>query len=87
MGKSEDTSQRTENWRKGTKTTDRDGLESMDLTEGQAACRAGHTEKLKPRAERSGWRIGKEMAEEGLKGLERVSAMGTRTMSLVNSEM
>ena len=26
----EETSQRTEDWRKGTKTTDRDGLKSMD---------------------------------------------------------
>ena len=44
--------QRMEDQRKGTETTDRDGLESMDWTEGQADLRPGKVEKSKPRAER-----------------------------------
>ena len=42
--------QRTEDRRNGTETTDRDGLESVDWMEGQAAWRAGNVEKSKPGA-------------------------------------
>ena len=45
--------QRTEDWRKGTETKEREGLEIMDWTEEQAAWSAGKAEKLKPGAEKS----------------------------------
>ena len=38
---------------KGMETTERDGLDSMDWTEGHLNCRAGRDEKLKLEAERS----------------------------------
>ena len=42
--------QRTEDFRKGTDTMEREGLKSMDWTEGQLDCRAGRAEKSKPGA-------------------------------------
>ena len=45
--------QRTEDWRKGTETTESEGLDSMVWTEGQAVWRAGKVEKLKPGEENS----------------------------------
>ena len=38
---------------KGTETTERDGLDNMDWTEGHSDCRAGRVEKSKSVAERS----------------------------------
>ena len=82
---------------KGTDTTERNGLDNIDWTEGHLDCRAGREEKSKLVAERS-----RETAEKtgtaeveartGLKGPERLFAttfleQGTRTISLVNSEM
>ena len=49
-----------EDRRKGTETTDRERLESMNWMEGQAAWRAGNVEKSKPGAERL-----RETAESG----------------------
>ena len=49
----EDTSQKTEVWRKGMETTEREELESMACTEGQADWRAGRAEKSKPGVEDS----------------------------------
>ena len=40
----EDTSQKTEVWRNGMETTEREELDSMACTEGQAAWRAGRAE-------------------------------------------
>ena len=54
------------------KTTDRDGLEIMDWTEGQADWMAGSVEKLKPRAERSRETVEKHGAVESAKtGVEQ----------------
>ena len=50
-GDPEDMLQKTEDWRKGTETTEREGLDSMAWTEGQAVWRAGKAEKSKPGAE------------------------------------
>ena len=82
---------------KGTKTTEREGLDNMDWTEGHSDCRAGREEKLKLVAERSRETAKKTGTAEveagtGLKGLERVSATtfsepGTWTISIVNSDM
>ena len=44
---------------KGTETTERDGLESMNKTEGHSDCRAGREEKSKLVAESS-----REMSEK-----------------------
>ena len=38
---------------KGTETMEREGLDSMDWTEGQSDCKAGRDEKSKMEAERS----------------------------------
>ena len=46
-------SQKTEDLRKGTETMEREGLDSMAWTEGQAVWRAGKEEKSKPGAENS----------------------------------
>ena len=96
-GDPEDTSQKTEDFWKGTETTEREGLDNMACTDGQSACRAGSVEKSKLEAERS-----REMAEKtgmaegeagtGLKGRDKASATtfsepGTWTISLVNSAM
>ena len=64
---------------KGTETTEREGLDNMDWTEGHSDCRAGRDEMSKFVAERS-----RETAEKtgtveaevgtGLKGWERSSA-------------
>ena len=42
-----------EDVRKGTETTEREGLGNMDWTEGHSDCRAGREEKSKAVAERS----------------------------------
>ena len=76
---------------KGTETTEREGLENMDWTEGHSDCRAGKDEKSKSVVERL-----RETAEAevgtGLKGREIASTTtflepGMWTISLVNSEM
>ena len=65
---------------KGTDTTERNGLDNIDWTEGHLDCRAGREEKSKLVAERSRETKEKTGAEEvveagtGLKGLERASA-------------
>ena len=49
-----------EDWRKGTKTTESEGLDGMAWMEGQAEWRAGKAEKLKPGAENlrlTAWRM------------------------------
>ena len=51
--------QRTEDFRNGTDTMEREGLETMDWTEGHLDCRAGREEKSKLGAERS-----RDMAEK-----------------------
>ena len=78
-------------------TTEREGLDSMDWTEGHSDCRAGRVEKSKFVAERSrgtAKKTGKVEGDAGtwLKGWDRASATtfsepGTWTISLVNSEM
>ena len=53
--------QKTEVWRKGMETTEREGLDSIAWTEGQGDWRAGKAEKLKLGAEDSrsmAWRTG-----------------------------
>ena len=89
--------QRTKDIWKGTKTTERDGLDIMDWTEAHLDCKAGREEKLKSVGERSRETVEKTGTAEGevgtgLKGWERASATtflepGTWTISLVNSEM
>ena len=64
---------------KGTETTERQGLDNMDWTEGHSDCRAGRDEKSKSVAERSretAEKTGTLVAEvgTGLKGQERASA-------------
>ena len=50
---------------KGTETTEREGLDNMDWTEGHSDCRAGRDEKSKSVAERSREMVEKTgMAEE-----------------------
>ena len=81
-------------------TMDRDGLESMDWTEGQADWRAGNLDKLTPGAERSRETAGKHGTaksavtgqEKGQKEWKRALVMAFSaprmwTISLVNSEM
>ena len=58
-GDPEDTSQKTEDFWKGTETTEREGVNNTACTEGQSACRAGSVEKLTLEAERL-----REMAEK-----------------------
>ena len=89
--------QRTEDIWKGTETTERDGLDTMDWTEAHLDCKAGREEKSKSLAERSRETVEKTGTAEGeaetrLKGQKRASATtflepGTWTISLVNSEM
>ena len=50
--------QKTEDWRKGTETTVREGLEIMDWTEEQAAWSAGKAEEFEPGAEVDGREAG-----------------------------
>ena len=60
--------QRTEDFRKGTDTMEREGLKSMDWTEKQLDCRAGREEKSKRGAERSrdvAEKTGKEFTIKG----------------------
>ena len=82
---------------KGTKTTERDGLDNMGWTEGHSYCRAGREEKSKSVAERSretAKKTGTAEVEAGtrLKGQQRASATnfsepGVWTISMVNSKM
>ena len=51
-GDPEDTSQKMEDVWKGTETTEREGLDNMDWTEGHSDCRAGRDMKSKSVAER-----------------------------------
>ena len=81
----------------GTETTEREGLDNMDWTEGHSDCRAGREEKSKSVVERSretAEKTGTAKAEVGtrLNRRERASATtfskpGIWTISLVNSEM
>ena len=87
----------TEDWRKGTETMEREGLEIMNCTKGQVDCKAGRAEKSKPEAERSRGMAKKTgMAdsdtETELEGRDKASGTtflepGTWTISLVNSEI
>ena len=82
---------------KGTETTEREGLDNMDWTEGHSDCKAGRDEKSKSVTKRSRETAEKTSKAEvevgtGLKGRERASATmfsepGMWTISLVNSEM
>ena len=47
--------QKTEVWRKGMETTEREGLDSMSCREGKVDWRAGRVEKFKPGLE--DWRL------------------------------
>ena len=97
LGDPEDISQRMEDFRKGTDTMERKGLEIVDWTKGHLDCRAGREEKSKPGAERSRDMVEKtgkveDLIGTGLKGQDRASVTtllepGTWTMSLVNLEM
>ena len=68
-----------EDFWKGMETTEREGLDNMDWTEGHSDCKAGRDQKSKLEAERS-----RETAEKtgtveaevgtGLEGRERASA-------------
>ena len=97
LRRSGETSQKTEDQRKGTETTKREGLEIMDCTKGQADCKAGRAEKSKLEAERSrgmAEKIGtvESDTETKLEGRNKASATtfskpGTWTISLVNSEI
>ena len=63
---------------KGTETTEREGLDNMDWTEGHSDCKAGRDEKSKLEAERSREKVKKTGTAEaevgnGLKGRERAS--------------
>ena len=76
---------------------ERDGLETIDCTEGQADCKEGRVEKLKPEAERlRGLAEKTGKAEDGtrmgLEGRDRAlgntfSEPGMWTMLLVNLEI
>ena len=81
-------------------TTEREGLDSIAWTEGQADWRAGKVKKLKPGAEDSrstAWRMDqgrrdRAEAEGGLRVLDKASATAflapeTWGISLVNSEI
>ena len=80
---------------KGTETTEREGLDNIDWTDGQSACRAGSVEKFILEAERSMETMEKTGTAEdevgtGLKGRDKASATtfsepGMWTISLVNS--
>ena len=52
-GEPEDTSQYMEDALKGMETTEREGLDNIDCTEGHSDCKAGREEKSKLEAERS----------------------------------
>ena len=74
-----DTSQRIEDFMKGTDRIKREVLESMDWTEGHSDCRIGRVEKSKPEAERSrdvAEKTGKaeDLTRTRLKGQDRVLA-------------
>ena len=76
-------------------TTEREGLDSMDWTEGHSYCKAGRDEKSKSVAERlreTAEKTGTAEVGTGLKGWERVSSTtfsepGMWTILLVNSAM
>ena len=58
---------------------EREGLETMDWTEGHLDCRAGRVEKSKPEAERSrkvaeNTGKGEDLTGTGMKGRDRASA-------------
>ena len=82
---------------KGMETTESEGLDNIDCTEGHSDCKAGREEKSKLEAERSietAENNGTAEAEVGtkLKGRERASATtfsepGMWTILLVNSAM
>ena len=86
-----------EDCRNGTETMEREGLEIIDWTKGQADCKERREEKSKPEAERSrGVAEETGKAEDGtrtrLKWQDRASATtfsepGMWTMLLVNSEI
>ena len=94
QGDPEDTSQQMEDVWKGTKTTERKGLDIMDWTEGHSDCKAGRDKKSKSIAERSRETVEKTGTAElvvgtRLKGRERASAttFSEQECGLVNSEM
>ena len=82
---------------KGMETTESEGLNNMDCTEGHSDCRAGREEKLKSVAEMSRKTMEKTGTTEmevgtGLKGRERAAATMFSepvmwTISLVNSDI
>ena len=82
---------------KGTETTEREGLDNMDWTEGHSCCKVGRDEKSKSVAERLREKAEKTGTAEaevgtGLKGWERAFSTtflepGIWIISLVNSEM
>ena len=87
--------QRTEDWRKGTETTVREGLEIMDWTEEQAAWSAGKAEKFKPGAEVDGreaglwqriWIGGGGRAVRSRKGIS-YSVFCTRNMNYITGKL
>ena len=68
-----------EDFWKGTETTEREGLDKMDWTEGHSDCRVGRDDKSKLVAERLRETAAKTGTAEavigtGLKGQERASA-------------
>ena len=91
LGDLEDTSQKMEDVWKVTETTEREGLDNIDRTDENSACKAGSVEKLTLEAERL-METAEEEAGTWLKGQDKASATmfsepGTWTILLVNSGM